>query len=284
MGLARSKVPVFTLAGGLFGLAFAQSLQWYQSVIGYPLITGGKPLNSTEAFVPITFETTILYAAFGAIAGMLLLNGLPRLYHPVFRGRTFARATNDGFFLTVEADDPKFDRRETRVVLEAAGRDEDRAAGSINEQLRVGRESDADALGFPGGVALLAAVVVSQMGRAERSATGVRSCFVTDMDVQPRYDAQAAGPFFPDGRAMRTPPAGTVPFGGADYDSDAGSPRQNPDFLQDDDGYYRGKQGQAWVDAEPPEARHGACSGAARSATTSIAPSATARPARVMGS
>ncbi len=121
MGLARSKVPVFTLAGGLFGLAFAQSLQWYQSVIGYPLITGGKPLNSTEAFVPISFETTILYAAFGAIAGMLLLNGLPRLYHPVFRGRTFARATNDGFFLTVEAADPKFDPHETLVVLEELG-------------------------------------------------------------------------------------------------------------------------------------------------------------------
>jgi hypothetical protein len=121
MGLSRSKVPVFTLAGGMFGLAFAQSLQWYQSVIGYPLITGGKPLNSTESFVPISFETTILYASFGAIAGMLLLNGLPRLYHPVFRGRTFARATNDGFFLTVEAADPKFDPRKTRMLLEEIG-------------------------------------------------------------------------------------------------------------------------------------------------------------------
>jgi mono/diheme cytochrome c family protein len=71
------------------------------------------------------------------------------------------------------------------------------------------------------------------------------------MDFQPRYDAQAASPFFKDGRAMRTPPAGTVPFGGADYDSDAGSPRQNPDFLQADDGYYRGKQGQSWVAQNP---------------------------------
>ena len=63
--------------------------------------------------MPITFETMILYAAFGAVGGMLLLNGLPRLYHPVFRGRSFARATNDGFFLTVEARDPKFDPGET---------------------------------------------------------------------------------------------------------------------------------------------------------------------------
>jgi hypothetical protein len=121
MGLGRSMVTLFTLAGGLFGLGFAHSLQWYQSAVAYPLITGGKPLNSPEAFVPISFETTILYASFGAVAGMLLLNGLPRLYHPVFRGRTFARATTDGFFLTVEAVDPKFDRRETPVALEAVG-------------------------------------------------------------------------------------------------------------------------------------------------------------------
>jgi Ni/Fe-hydrogenase subunit HybB-like protein len=121
MGLRRSKVPLFTLAGGLFGLAFAQTLQWYQSALAYPLITGGKPLNSVEAFLPITFETTILYASFGAVAGMLLLNGLPRLFHPVFRGLNFARATDDGFFLAVEADDPKFDRGEIPGELKAVG-------------------------------------------------------------------------------------------------------------------------------------------------------------------
>jgi hypothetical protein len=120
MGLRRSKVPLFTLAGGLFGLVFAQWLQWYQSAVAYPLITGGKPLNSAEAFVPITFETMVLYASFGTIAGMLLLCGLPRLYHPVFRGRRFARATTDGFFVAVQANDPRFDPRETPALLEAA--------------------------------------------------------------------------------------------------------------------------------------------------------------------
>ncbi len=121
LGLGRSKVPLFTLAGGIFGLSFAQWLQWYQSAIGYPLITGGKPINSTEAFVPIDFETMVLYAAFGSVGAMLLLNGLPRLYHPVFRGRSFARATDDGFFLTIEARDPKFDPRETPAQLAEAG-------------------------------------------------------------------------------------------------------------------------------------------------------------------
>jgi Ni/Fe-hydrogenase subunit HybB-like protein len=121
MGLGRSKVPLFALAGGLFGLGFAEWIQWFQSTVGYPLITGGKPLNSPEAFVPINFETLILYAAFGAIAGMLLLNGLPRLYHPVFRGRNFARATDDTFFLAVEARDPSFDPIKTPALLVAAG-------------------------------------------------------------------------------------------------------------------------------------------------------------------
>jgi Protein of unknown function (DUF3341) len=118
LGLKRSRVPVLVLVGGVFGAVFAQTLQWYQSAIAYPLITGGKPLNSTEAFVPISFETTILYAAFGAVFGMLALNGLPRLYHPVFRGKSFARASNDGFFLSVEAADPLFDQREIIAVLE----------------------------------------------------------------------------------------------------------------------------------------------------------------------
>lgn len=121
IGLGRSKVPMFTLTGGVFGLLFAELIQWWQSVVGYPLITGGKPLNSVEAFVPICFETTVLYASFGTIAGMLLLNGLPRLYHPLFRAGAFAKATDDGFFLAVAAGDPKFDPRETTQVLATLG-------------------------------------------------------------------------------------------------------------------------------------------------------------------
>jgi mono/diheme cytochrome c family protein len=74
---------------------------------------------------------------------------------------------------------------------------------------------------------------------------------ISDMDFQPRYNPQGSSPLFSDGRAMRSPPAGTVPFGGADYDSDAGLPRPNPDFLRDDDAYYLGKQGGAWVAKNP---------------------------------
>ena len=87
LGLKRSKVPVLVLAGGIFGAVFAQTLQWYQSAIAYPLITAGKPLNSAEAFVPITFETTILYAAVAAVVGMLRLNGLPEALSPCIPGQ-----------------------------------------------------------------------------------------------------------------------------------------------------------------------------------------------------
>jgi mono/diheme cytochrome c family protein len=101
------------------------------------------------------------------------------------------------------------------------------------------------------GLAVVTAVAVSLMG--PRGAINGRRplMLMADMDFQPRYNPQAASSFFADGRAMRTPPAGTVPFGGADYASDAGSPRQNPDLLQGDDAYYRGKQGAAWVARNP---------------------------------
>ncbi len=89
-------------------------MQWYQSTIAYPLVTGGKPLNSAEAFAPITVVTAIFCAAVAAMLGMLVLDGLPRLYHPVFRGTSFARATSDGFFLAVEARDRLFKENEAR--------------------------------------------------------------------------------------------------------------------------------------------------------------------------
>jgi mono/diheme cytochrome c family protein len=100
-------------------------------------------------------------------------------------------------------------------------------------------------------VAIVTAGVVALLGARGHVSSRRPLMLISDMDFQPRYNAQAPSPFFADGRAMRTPPAGTVPFGGADYDSDAGSPRQNPDFLRQDDAYYRGKQGSAWVLQNP---------------------------------
>jgi hypothetical protein len=119
--LPRSKVPAFVFVGGAVGVLIAQWVQYIQSTVGYALIVDGKPLNSPEAFVPISFETMILYAAIGAVVGMLLVNGLPRFYHPVFRGAAFARASDDGFFLSVESRDALFDKKETPALLGSLG-------------------------------------------------------------------------------------------------------------------------------------------------------------------
>ena len=114
-------------------------VQYYESTVSYPLVVDGKPFNSAEAFVPISFETMILYAAIGAVLGMLFLNGLPRFYHPVFRGRTFARASDDGFFLSVESRDAMFDKGATPELLADAGRGGD----PVPESLRIEKDESA---------------------------------------------------------------------------------------------------------------------------------------------
>jgi mono/diheme cytochrome c family protein len=101
------------------------------------------------------------------------------------------------------------------------------------------------------GVGLLTATVVSMFGTQGTIGQGRPLMLLPDMDFQPRYGAQAPSPFFADGRAMRMPPAGTLPFAGADFESDAGSPRRNPDFLQADGRYYQGKQQDTWVTQIP---------------------------------
>jgi Alternative complex III, ActD subunit/Polysulphide reductase, NrfD len=119
--LGRSRVPAFVFVGGAIGVLFAQFVQYYESTVSYPLIVDGKPFNSAEAFVPISFETMILYASVAAVLSMLFLNGLPRFYHPVFRGRSFVRASNDGFFLSVESRDAMFDKGVTPELLASLG-------------------------------------------------------------------------------------------------------------------------------------------------------------------
>jgi hypothetical protein len=117
--LHHSRLPMLVLGGGIFGALAGYLLQWWTSVVDYPLNVGGKPLNSWPAFIPPAFETTILFAALTAVLGMLALNGLPEPYHPVFNVPSFALASRDRFFLCIEATDPRFDREATRRFLES---------------------------------------------------------------------------------------------------------------------------------------------------------------------
>lgn len=118
MGVKKTILPYIVFAGGLTGTLAGILLQWWTNAVDYPFLISGKPLFSLPANIPIAFETTILFAAISALIGMLALNGLPRLYHPLFTSRAFKRATDDTFFISIEAADPLFDRNETRRLLE----------------------------------------------------------------------------------------------------------------------------------------------------------------------
>ena len=117
LDLPRSKVPLIVLIGGLLGGLGGYMLQFWSQTIRYPMNIGGRPVHSWPAFIVPTFECTILGASLAAVVGMILLNGLPLPYHPVFNVPRFALASRDRYFLVIEAVDPKFDPDATRSFL-----------------------------------------------------------------------------------------------------------------------------------------------------------------------
>jgi len=119
LGFQDRRLPLLVLLGGICGCLGGFGLMYWISVHAYPMNIGGRPLFSWPAFIPPTFETTILLAAFAAVFGMLALNGLPRPHHPVFNVPGFALASRNRFFLLIEVDDPKFHIEATRKFLEA---------------------------------------------------------------------------------------------------------------------------------------------------------------------
>jgi molybdopterin-containing oxidoreductase family membrane subunit len=121
IGLGRTRLPLLVLLGGITGALTGFFLQYYAAVIDYPWNIGGRPFNSWPSFMIVTFELTILFAAGAAALGMLLLNRLPMLYHPMFNAPRFKLASQDRFFLCIKANDPKFDVAKTGEFLTSLG-------------------------------------------------------------------------------------------------------------------------------------------------------------------
>ena len=121
MGLPRSRVPRFSLAGGITGFCTGMTMIWYMDQFDYALTVGGKPFFSPLFAFPVSYELTILFTAFATIGGMFLVNRLPRHHHPVLGYEHIRRGTDDLFFIVIERRDPRYDDANTRALLERAG-------------------------------------------------------------------------------------------------------------------------------------------------------------------
>jgi hypothetical protein len=121
MGIKGTQLPFIVLASGLTGLVLATLMQWWMNAVDYKFVISGKPLFGLPANVPVMFELTVLLSAFAAFFGMWALNDLPKLYHPLFTNKRFRRATQDRFYIVIEAADPGFDLDRTREFMISLG-------------------------------------------------------------------------------------------------------------------------------------------------------------------
>jgi hypothetical protein len=121
VGSYKDHMPLITLIGGVLGGGGGYFMQWYSAVIAYPINLGGRPYHSWPSFIPVTFELTVLGAALFAVIGMLALNGLPKLYHPLFNVADFGLAARNRFFLCLRRTDPRYEPEETRQFLVSLG-------------------------------------------------------------------------------------------------------------------------------------------------------------------
>ncbi|MCH2594435.1 MAG: DUF3341 domain-containing protein [Pirellulales bacterium] len=210
LGVKPTRLPWLVLGAGLTGGIAALAFQWWTNAVDYPMLISGKPLFSLPANIPVTFEVIILAAALTAFFGMLAINGLPKLANPLFRSPRFTRATTDGFFLSVDAQDEQFDADATKVVLERAG-------ATFVEQIT----AEPNPQSMPrtilmttavlGSLALLPPVFIASARSTTSDKPRLHNFF--NMDFQPKFKSQTTTKLFDDGRAMRPRVGGTIPRG-----------------------------------------------------------------------
>ncbi|UUO04888.1 DUF3341 domain-containing protein [Blastopirellula sp. J2-11] len=218
LGIRKTILPWIVLAMGLTGGISGLAMQYVLNATeqpgalfsGYPYLISGKPTFSLPANIPVTFELTILLAAFGAFFGMLILNQLPTFSNPLFRHRNFARATNDRFFLVLNAADPKFKLHKHREMLEAFSPlaiDEIEADPSSNQIPTIFKYA---AIIF---LSLLTVPPMLVWNARNTTSPLPRLHPILDMDDQVKAKTQTTSPIFADGRAMRPRVPGSVARG-----------------------------------------------------------------------
>ncbi len=217
MGIRPTRLPWITLGAGAMGITVALLMQWWMNGVDYPFWISGKPFFGLPAAAPVAFELMILFAALSTIAGMLLLNGLPRFSNPLFSSEGFRRATSDRFFICISARDPMFDRE---VALKAFS---DCHATAIDEcwappaSERKFPKALSLALMVLFTLALIPPVLIAQ--KRSTTTTEPRLHAISDMDFQPKFKPQRTSTLFADGRAMRPQVSGTVARGDLRADS-----------------------------------------------------------------
>ncbi len=214
LGIKPSKLPFIALAGGLMGTTIALVMQIWMNAIDYPYIISGKPfMLSLPAFMPVTFELTVLLASFGAFFGMWALNGLPRFSNPMFTDPRFDRATDDKFFLFVDSKDQRFDADGVRQLFSDTGSQYINTVVEDDSPTRIPRFLPIiwfSMIGF----SIIPVLIVAKM-RVTNSSKPRFHVFY-DMDFSPSRDAQQTTSLFADSRAMRPDVSGTVARGQLD--------------------------------------------------------------------
>lgn len=242
MGIKRTILPLVIFAGGFTGAASGLLLQWYCNASAWTWNISGKPTWSIPANIPIAYELAILCAVFCSFFGMWIANKLPQVWHPMFRLDRFARVTDDGFFLGIEARDRRFDLEKTRQLLQDAG-----AIAMDNCYLDpdpAQRQMPKWITAFIVASTAFALVPFAVAAKARNSHSSEPHIHIfPDMDFQPKYKSDTAMDQFPDGRANRGEIEGTIPRG----------------WLEDDEVFYHGLEAsdggstQGWTTAFPTQ-------------------------------
>lgn len=216
MGVKPTRLPFIVLGCAFVGLCTAILLQWFTNAYDYKFIISGKPFFSIPSSMPVTFELTVLFSAFGALLGMLALNELPKFYNRLFLMDPFQKVTTNGFFLGIEAKDPKFTPADTKAFLENVG------AKQIVDCMEPHADESLPQILIPAAVLLLVVgliplVIVARMRAMPSNLPRIE--LVQDMDFQPKLKTQKLSEMFVDSRGMRPILPGTLARGDLQEDA-----------------------------------------------------------------